>query len=59
LLHERWLNWAVNKPSGSLPKIPLRAVGDGGYSGLMRTEEGRMWAAAWWENALARLDDTH
>lgn len=57
LLHERWLNWAVSRPTSSLPKIPVRAVREGGFSALMRTEEGRAWASQWWENALARMDD--
>ena len=59
LVHERWLSWALGSdgPRRTLPVIPLRAVRDGGFGGLMRTAEGRAWAEAWWESALARVDD--
>ncbi len=53
---ERWLNWALGVDGSELPRIPLRRVNDGGWSGVVRTLEGRRWADEWWEGAFAAVD---
>lgn len=57
LLHESWLTRALARRQGAIPKIPVRRVSDGGFDGMMRTAEGRAWAAHWWASAWGRLDD--
>lgn len=57
LVHQLWLNRALERPRGSWPVIPLRRVSDGGFDGLMRTREGRAWAAMWWASTWGILDD--
>jgi len=56
LQHSQWLTRAL-AGDRDYPKIPLRAVGQGGFTRLMSTEHGRRLAERWWETALALVDD--
>lgn len=51
--HSAWLTWALRRGGAGLPRIPVRAVSEGGYGPLMATSEGREWAEAWWGDALS------
>lgn len=53
--HSRWLTRAM-RAGFHAPRIPTRPVEEGGFEPVMTTPEGREWAAAWWEQALATLD---
>lgn len=53
--HEAWLNWALTHDRG-LPEIPRRRVSEGGFAGLVSTEDGRRIATGWWEWAFERVD---
>ncbi len=55
-IHSRWLSRALSTKK-EYPRIPVRPVDEGGFSGLMQTEEGRASAEAWWEQALEMVDD--
>jgi hypothetical protein len=52
--HELWLNRALasNTPA---PRIPIKRVDDGGYSGLSASLAGRAHAQRWWDRALGRV----
>jgi hypothetical protein len=54
--HEAWLNRAL--ASGHpYPRIPLKRVDRGGFSGLLARPSGRALADLWWIAALDRVDD--
>lgn len=56
--HSAWLTRAIRRGGGrTLPRIPVRLVSEGGFHPLMATFEGREWAEAWWDEALAAQDD--
>lgn len=50
-----WLTWAMAERDGSLPKIPLRRVDEGGWKFLRSTPLGRWVAWHWWERAFERI----
>ncbi|MBX3385344.1 MAG: hypothetical protein KF768_02100 [Phycisphaeraceae bacterium] len=51
-LHSRWLTRAM-RVGFVAPRIPTRRVDEGGFDPVMRTAEGRAWAAEWWDRALS------
>ena len=53
--HARWLTDALssNRP---YPKIPLRAVRDGGFGPLLARSGGEELARSWWGAAFNRVD---
>lgn len=53
---EGFLEAAMAMPDGTFPRIPLRAVHDGGWRERMATDEGRAWADAWWNGAFAGME---
>jgi hypothetical protein len=53
--HSTWLTRAFKRPA-SYPRIPARAVRDGGFDAIMATPDGRKWAEEWWYSTL-RADD--
>jgi len=55
-LHSRWLSRAITSKK-AYPRIPVRPVSEGGFSGLTQTEEGRAANDAWWEATLEMVDD--
>jgi hypothetical protein len=55
LLHSQWLSQAVSS-NKSYPRIPIRPVITGGFSGLMNKPRGPTLAERWWEAALERVD---
>lgn len=62
--HGAWLTRALDRgvargpESGHrYPRIPLRKVDDGGFSGLVAKPGGRLLAEMWWTAALDRVDD--
>ncbi len=55
-VHEAWLSRAVES-GHPYPRIPLRKVEDGGFSGLVRRPGGRMLTEMWWMAALDRVDE--
>lgn len=57
LLHGSWLSQAMSGHLAGIPRIPVKRVSEGGFSGLMRTIEGRAWAERWWDSAWAYFDD--
>ena len=56
LVHEAWLTRAM-RSGRPYPRIPLRKVEAGGFSGLMKRPGGRALADTWWTAALDRVDD--
>lgn len=54
--HERWLNRAI-RTGTPYPRIPVRLVRRGGFSGLMSSPGGSERAERWWKSALSRVDD--
>lgn len=54
--HSHWLTGALASDR-VYPKIPLRRVADGGFSGLISSPAGRRWADLWWNAALDRVDE--
>jgi len=54
--HERWLNRAIATGT-PYPRIPVRLVRLGGFSGLMSRPGGPERAERWWKSALSRVDD--
>lgn len=54
-LHESWLTMAMAKPA-IVPRIPIRAVRDGGFDNLRARPGGRNLAEAWWGEALEAPD---
>lgn len=55
-LHSRWLSRAVESRR-PYPKIPVRPVREGGFTGLTSTPEGRLMCDGWWYMALGQVDD--
>ncbi len=55
-LHSRWLSRALASKK-VYPRIPVRPVAEGGFSGLTQTEEGRAAIDAWWQATLEMVDD--
>jgi hypothetical protein len=55
-LHSRWLTRAV-EARRVYPKIPVRPVDQGGFSGLTSTAEGRLMCDGWWYQALGQVED--
>lgn len=55
--HSSWLTRAFRRPEGSVPRIPVRRVDEGGYSTMLNRPGGRERAAMWWTLALDRVDD--
>ena len=53
--HSVWLTRALQRPS-RFPRIPVRAVAEGGFSSLVATPAGRAWADEWWSDTL-QLED--
>lgn len=51
LAHSHWLTSALAS-ARPYPKIPLRRVAEGGFSALVATPDGRLWADLWWNAAL-------
>ena len=51
--HSRWLTAALRSGSKA-PRIPVRRVSEGGWDAMMGTEEGRAWAAEFWESAIGK-----
>ncbi|MGP1345090.1 MAG: hypothetical protein ACTS3F_00295 [Phycisphaerales bacterium] len=56
-IHQSWLSMAMRGEIGPFPRIPTRRVSDGGWDGLMRTEDGRRWARRWWHRAFRTMDE--
>jgi hypothetical protein len=54
-IHERWLTKALRSEK-ALPRIPTRAVREGGFSILMSQSAGRKWAEDWWAMTLDNPD---
>jgi len=54
-LHSRWLTEALASRR-EYPRIPVRRVEHGGFSGLLGRANGRNLAGQWWERALDRID---
>lgn len=54
-LHEAWLTMALSKPA-MVPRIPIRAVKNGGFDRLRARPGGRSVAEAWWGEALEAPD---
>lgn len=52
--HGQWLSRALRR-GGDFPRIPVRAVRDGGYSSLLSTAGGRARAERWWAAALEQV----
>lgn len=52
--HEEWLSAAL-RSGRSFPRIPVRKVSEGGFSGMLRRPGGREVAARWWEDALEKV----
>jgi hypothetical protein len=52
-LHSEWLTRALRRGGGAgVPRIPVRAVSEGGFAPVMGTAEGREWAEGWWSLTL-------
>ncbi|MEO1716499.1 MAG: hypothetical protein AAFR76_05250 [Planctomycetota bacterium] len=51
-MHEAWLDRAI-RTGRQHPGIPKREVRLGGFEPLMRTPGGKLWAKAWWDDALS------
>ena len=54
--HSRFLTLALLS-GRRYPRIPSKRVDQGGYTGLMKLDEGEKRAAMWWAAAFMRLDD--
>jgi len=54
--HERWLSLAL-AGRGTMPRIPVRRVDEGGFDDLLSRPRGREIARRWWQMAFARIDD--
>ncbi len=54
--HARFLTLAL-RSGRKYPRIPIKRVDQGGYSGLMRLSEGEKRASMWWSAAMNRVDD--
>ena len=54
-VHERCLSQAMRRPE-RLPRIPIRAVSHGGFSGLIASPAGRRAIERWWERVLSAPD---
>ena len=56
--HSAWLTHMLGRrTTTSIPRIPVRKVSEGGFSGLMSTPGGRFRAERWWERTLRRVGD--
>ncbi len=49
--HSEWLTAALRR-GAKAPRIPVRRVSEGGWDSMMATEEGRAWAAEFWQGAI-------
>lgn len=56
-VHEQWLTRALQAPADRYPRIPLRRVDAGGFSGLLARSHGADRAARWWSLALERVQE--
>ncbi|MHA7814729.1 MAG: hypothetical protein ACX94C_15210 [Phycisphaerales bacterium] len=54
--HSRFLTLALLSKR-RYPRIPAKRVDHGGYTGLLKLDEGQKRAAMWWAAALNRVDD--
>lgn len=54
--HSLWLTRAATSRK-EYPRIPVRAVGAGGFTRLMTRPGGPALAERWWASALRRVDD--
>ncbi len=54
--HSAWLTSAMAS-GAKYPRIPTRPVERGGFSALLRRENGPKLAERWWNLALGRIDD--
>ena len=54
--HSRFLTLAILS-GRRYPRIPAKRVDRGGYTGLMKLNEGEKRASMWWAAALNRVDD--
>ena len=57
--HSAWLTRAMKAHAGSPgapPRIPVRKVSDGGFSGMMSRPGGAERASQWWGAAFDRVD---
>lgn len=53
--HSAWLTAALEREKRekyAWPRIPLRRVDEGGFSGLTATPRGRVVCERWWRRAL-------
>lgn len=55
-VHSRWLSeaFASNKP---YPRIPVRAVNQGGFNVLLSKPNGRALADRWWQLTFNKIDE--
>ncbi len=56
LVHSRWLSDALvsKKP---YPRIPIKAVDEGGFAPLMSRPNGQARADLWWQRAFDKIDE--
>ncbi|HCT46701.1 MAG: hypothetical protein CMJ35_14815 [Phycisphaerae bacterium] len=54
--HSRFLTLAL-RSGRRYPRIPAKRVDQGGFSGLLKLDEGEKRAALWWAAALTRVKD--
>ena len=54
--HSRFLTLALLS-GRRYPRIPSKRVDRGGFSGLLKLDEGEKRAAMWWATALTRVED--
>lgn len=53
--HSEWLTAALRRGCKP-PRIPVRRVSEGGWGEMMATEEGRAWAAEFWQGAIGERE---
>lgn len=53
-VHSAWLTRALR--TRGVPRIPTRAVAEGGFEAITRTQRGRTVRDRWWRRVCAALD---